>query len=328
MPSASTIHQENFICVPPLALFNLTTQWIVRSPAANDSVSSPGAPRPLSLAMWISLINSPEPVIAVGVVVVASRFECSSWNCSLALFAKVACEHDEDHETGGKPGGMVFHLDILRMGYSLKTESGNHATAASVAASERKISRPSLEPSRSSQARSGCGIKPSTLRDDCRCRQCYRASRLDWRFGVTFSVSIAVTKDDSIFSLQVRQALRRRKRSFPRRARSEFAAPIPGFSSFVKGVSVRFDTHVHVFANEMQIAIANQRARQQSCFAKNLKAVADAQHEAAAGGKLLHRFHHRRKPRERAGAQIVAVRKAAGNDHARRTSSDQFRGAR
>src|SRR6266508_6478409 len=42
---------------------------------------------------------------------------------------------------------------------------GNYATAASVAASDRKISRPSLEPSRSSHARSGCGINPSTLRE-------------------------------------------------------------------------------------------------------------------------------------------------------------------
>src|ERR1700752_1609257 len=65
----------------------------------------------------------------------------------------------------------------------------------------------------------------------------------------------------------------------------------------------------------MQIAIANQRARQQSGFTKNLKTVADSEYEASAFGKLLHRIHHRRKPRERSGSQVVTVRKPTRNDH-------------
>ena len=70
-----------------------------------------------------------------------------------------------------------------------------------------------------------------------------------------------------------------------------------------------------MFADEVQIAIANQRARQKPGFAKDLKAVADSEHKPAAFGKLLDRVHHGRKARERAGAQVVAVRKAAGKDH-------------
>ena len=83
-----------------------------------------------------------------------------------------------------------------------------------------------------------------------------------------------------------------------------------------KGTVRRFDAHVNVFADEVQVAVADQRTRQQSGFAENLKTVADAEHKAAAVGKLLDRVHHRRKARERAGAQIVAVRKTAGKDPA------------
>ncbi len=46
--------------------------------------------------------------------------------------------------------------------------------------------------------------------------------------------------------------------------------------------------HINMFANEMQIAIPNQGARQQSCLAQNLKAVADAQDKSSAVGKLFH----------------------------------------
>jgi hypothetical protein len=43
-----------------------------------------------------------------------------------------------------------------------------------------------------------------------------------------------------------------------------------------------------MFANEMKVTIAYQGAGQQTRLAENLKAVADAQHEAARRGKLLH----------------------------------------
>ena len=72
---------------------------------------------------------------------------------------------------------------------------------------------------------------------------------------------------------------------------------------------------MNVFTNEVQIAIADQSAGKEPGFTENLKTVADSEHKPAAFGKLLDRIHHRRKTRERAGAQIVAVRKTAGKDH-------------
>jgi hypothetical protein len=42
-----------------------------------------------------------------------------------------------------------------------------------------------------------------------------------------------------------------------------------------------FYTNKYVFANEVKVTIPYQGARQQTRLAKNLKAVADAQHEAA-----------------------------------------------
>jgi len=62
--------------------------------------------------------------------------------------------------------------------------------------------------------------------------------------------------------------------------------------------------------------VAPQNAGQKSRFAQNLKAVANAQNRFAIRRELGDRIHHRRKARDRAGAQIVAVRETAGNDDA------------
>jgi hypothetical protein len=64
----------------------------------------------------------------------------------------------------------------------------------------------------------------------------------------------------------------------------------------------------------MKVSIANQSARQEAGFAKDLKAVADAQYKSAALGKLLQRIHYRGKARQCSGAQIVAIRKSAWDD--------------
>src|SRR5436853_6552901 len=71
------------------------------------------------------------------------------------------------------------------------------------------------------------------------------------------------------------------------------------------------DTHIDVLADEFQVSVAQQCARQQPRLAKNLKAVADAEHQPTARGELLDRAHHRAEARNRAGAQIIAVRKTA-----------------
>ena len=60
--------------------------------------------------------------------------------------------------------------------------------------------------------------------------------------------------------------------------------------------------------------IAHERAGKQARFAEDLEAVANAEHQAAGTGKVRDGAHHRRKTRDGAGAQIVAVGKAAGQN--------------
>src|SRR5690242_21928397 len=69
-----------------------------------------------------------------------------------------------------------------------------------------------------------------------------------------------------------------------------------------------------VFAVELQVAIPNQRAGQQTGFAKDLKTVADAEHKTAAAGELLDGLHHRTETRDGATAQIVAVAESTRDD--------------
>src|SRR5262245_12739859 len=64
----------------------------------------------------------------------------------------------------------------------------------------------------------------------------------------------------------------------------------------------------------MQVTIAYQGTGQQSRFAQNLKAIANPENESAILRKLLHGSHHRRESRERARTQIIAIRKATGDD--------------
>src|SRR5918911_268871 len=88
----------------------------------------------------------------------------------------------------------------------------------------------------------------------------------------------------------------------------------PRFQLIGEGRLGRLDADADMLADEMQIAVANQRAGQKASLAEDLKAVADAEHKAATRRKLLDGIHHGREARKRPGAQVVAVREAARND--------------
>ena len=62
------------------------------------------------------------------------------------------------------------------------------------------------------------------------------------------------------------------------------------------------------------LLVEQQRAGEQARLAEDLEAVADAEYRAARGGELAHRLHRRREAGDRAGAQVVAVGEAAGDD--------------
>src|SRR5208282_606900 len=70
----------------------------------------------------------------------------------------------------------------------------------------------------------------------------------------------------------------------------------------------------NMFAVELQIAVANERAGQQTRFGEHLKTVADAEDKAAVVGELFHGLHHGAEPRDGAAPQIIAVAETAGHD--------------
>jgi hypothetical protein len=67
---------------------------------------------------------------------------------------------------------------------------------------------------------------------------------------------------------------------------------------------------------ELQIAIADECAGQQTGFGQNLKSIAHAEHEPAVVSELFHGLHHGAEPRNRATAQVIAVAETTGHDDA------------
>src|SRR5712692_1605963 len=69
--------------------------------------------------------------------------------------------------------------------------------------------------------------------------------------------------------------------------------------------------NVHVPADEAQAGIPQHGSGQQARFQQDLKSIADAQYQPAPPREFFNRSHQRRKPRDGAGAQVVAVSEPA-----------------
>src|SRR5262249_20459643 len=76
------------------------------------------------------------------------------------------------------------------------------------------------------------------------------------------------------------------------------------------------DHQVTRLAAILQALVAREHPRQQTRLAQDLKAIAGAEHEPAPRDEIAERRDHRRAPGHRTGAQVIAVREAAGQDHA------------
>ena len=48
-----------------------------------------------------------------------------------------------------------------------------------------------------------------------------------------------------------------------------------------------FDPQMHIAADEFQLRVAHQHARQEPCLAEDLKTVADTEHQPALGGEVM-----------------------------------------
>ena len=75
-----------------------------------------------------------------------------------------------------------------------------------------------------------------------------------------------------------------------------------------------FHAEVLVFADEVEAFVANEGAREESAFAEDLKTIADADDSPAGCGETFHRLHDRGETGDGSAAEVVTIRKAAGND--------------
>src|ERR1700735_651734 len=76
-----------------------------------------------------------------------------------------------------------------------------------------------------------------------------------------------------------------------------------------------FPSYMHLTAQKSQSLVTHHRAGKQTGFQQDLKSIADTQHQTTGTSKPVHGFHHRRKTRDRAGAQVVSEREAARQDN-------------
>ena len=83
----------------------------------------------------------------------------------------------------------------------------------------------------------------------------------------------------------------------------------------MNGRVVPRDRDRHLAPGEPERAVPQQRARHEAGLGEDLEAVADAQDEAALRGERRDAAHHRAEPGDDAGADVVAVGEAAGQDH-------------
>ena len=90
-----------------------------------------------------------------------------------------------------------------------------------------------------------------------------------------------------------------------------FISRYPGCEWRIVGESFQED----LFAAKLERTISHERAGEESRFAKDLEAVADAEYQAALGCKLLNGLHHRAEPGDGATPEVIPVAEAARDDH-------------
>ncbi len=125
---------------------------------------------------------------------------------------------------------------------------------------------------------------------------------------------IHVLQRNAIFRLQlVERSLVGDIAAFAMRHRHAEPLAFPGFlrKRRMRGGHFQF----HWPANELQIGVAHQGARQKPAFCQNLEPVANAQNQSAIRREALDGVHHGRKLGDGAAPQIVAVCEPARQNH-------------
>src|SRR5262249_45323172 len=96
----------------------------------------------------------------------------------------------------------------------------------------------------------------------------------------------------------------------PDRHRHDLALLVEARERRVRAV----DAQAHVAADVAQAPVDADGSGQEAGLEKDLEAVADAEERPAPAGERRHALHDGREPRERPGAQVVAVREPARQD--------------
>jgi len=153
---------------------------------------------------------------------------------------------------------------------------------------------------------------------------CNVAQRSIWiRFRIHISIRRGVSERDSILCFERAQLLCRAKVI-------SFHVPYGDLKYVSTGKLVgewtigSFDAKMNLPANVLESGIPHQSPGKQARFSKYLESVTDAEDQAARGGKTFDGLHHRGKPGNSAGSQVVAVGKSARNNN-RIDSSQVFR---
>ena len=151
---------------------------------------------------------------------------------------------------------------------------------------------PSVPPVRASLARSGWGMRPTTLPSSLHTPAMSSIEPWGWRC----SAARAVLGAEALEGGGVAGEVALEVVDGELRARSPEAGGSP-----VNTVRVRAHPHPHRGAQEAQPPVLLQRPGQEPRFGQHLEAVADPHHRPAVGRVLVSGLHHRREARQRAG---------------------------
>ena len=136
--------------------------------------------------------------------------------------------------------------------------------------------------------------------------------------GICFRCHVAgrsaVAKGDAVFGLEALELLRRAEVITFHVANGDLEDVSLGELAG-EGTVGSFYADVDLSANVLEAGIAHERAGEQAGFSEDLKAIADAEDKTAALCEALDGLHDRGEAGDRAGAEVVAIGKAAGDEY-------------
>ena len=183
------------------------------------------------------------------------------------------------------PTGFTPHRSIPRL-RPKRTAPPAIATTSRPTASERATTRPVGAAERPrSHARSGCGIRPTTLRAALQMPAMLSIEPFGLAASVGCRLRRRVAEDDPAVALRARPSHVGIGEVVPLAVRDRQVQHLARRRREVNGVSVCSTRTNDVLAEELQAAVAQHRAGQQPRLEQDLEAVADAQHRTAAVGE-------------------------------------------